>query len=267
MTNAPTPPVEVTEVLNSHPYPLLAIDVDDLSIIGANQAASELLGTTSNSLRGTRVTEIVSSADRPAAEESVRLLASGAINGYRAFRHIQKADGTDMPKHIWMRLMTTDGYSVGLITIEPEKTGDPWTPLDLNIEMAIVVTDHDWVIEHISSDVEDILGNNPESYEGSPVLGLLQPGDVQRFMAAVGRVSAGRGAATLPVHLHGGNGHWQEVSCLVVAMCRLRLLALDWPSHGPTSPATRWIQRAIGKSHREAWTRWAAWSCADHINR
>ena len=77
MTNAPTPPVEVTEVLNRHPYPLLAIDVDDLSIIGANQAASELLGTTSNSLRGTRVTEIVSSADRPAAEESVRLLIGG----------------------------------------------------------------------------------------------------------------------------------------------------------------------------------------------
>jgi DNA-binding NarL/FixJ family response regulator len=117
-------------------------------------------------------------------------------------------------------MTSVDGNRLGLVAIEADATGLPWLPLETSVKMALAVTDHQWVIEHASSDTEALLGLGPEAYEGSSLLALLQPADVQGFMGAVGRVAAGGGAATLRLHFRTETGRWQDVYCVVVAMCR-----------------------------------------------
>lgn len=219
MTNAPTPSA-VAESLRLSPYPLLAVDVDDLAILGANEAAYDLLGRTPNSLEGVPTSDVVSTSDRPAAEASLKLLASGAIDGYRALRHFHNPGGAEFRANAWVRLTNLDGNRVALATLEPETTAHPWALFQSNVRIALAVTDHDWTIERVSSDIQTILGLGPDKYKGSSLLGLLQPVDVQNFMQAVGRVAADGGGATLRMGLRAGNDRWQEVCCLVVTMCQ-----------------------------------------------
>jgi len=80
MTSATTPSA-VARVLHQSPYPLIAFDVDDLNILGANAAAYELLRRAPNSLNGVSAFEILSPDDRPDVEAARKLLASGAIQG------------------------------------------------------------------------------------------------------------------------------------------------------------------------------------------
>jgi DNA-binding CsgD family transcriptional regulator len=82
-----------------------------------------------------------------------------------------------------------------------------------------MVTDHEWVIVHVSSDVKGLLGSSPETYKNVPLLGLVQPADVQAFILAVGRVAADGGGATLRMHLRSGDNQWRDVWCLVLALC------------------------------------------------
>ncbi|MBV8462854.1 MAG: hypothetical protein JO368_06150 [Acidimicrobiales bacterium] len=89
-----------------------------------------------------------------------------------------------------------------------------------NLKIALAITDHDWAFEHVSSDIEDLLGESAERYVGSSVLALIQPADAQAFLLATGRVAEARGGATLHLHLRTAAGQWKNAACLVVAMCR-----------------------------------------------
>jgi DNA-binding NarL/FixJ family response regulator len=220
MSSAPTPSSAIADIFSRTTHPLLVIDLHTMTIMGANDAAYELLGRAPHSLEGAPVTDIVRPADRASVEASLRLLATGAIDGYRAVRRIQKGDASEFTASVWAQITKIDGSKLALATLAVENIEVPWPPLDASVKIALAVTDHDWVIEHVSSDVERILGLSCESYEGSALLALLRPADVQSFMIAVGRVAAGEGAATLRVHLQTGKGQWQDVYCLVVTLCR-----------------------------------------------
>jgi PAS domain S-box-containing protein len=221
MTSAQASSAALAEVLRNNPYPLLAIDLDDMAILGANEAAYRILGRPPNSLDGVPSTDIVRADDRPAVEAALRLLASRAIEGYHVTRQLRRADGTEFTASAWVRLTTIDGNRFAFATIDVDDPDTALWPLgDTHLSIALAVTDHDWVIEHVSTDVEEILRQSPESYEGSSLLALLQPADAQNFMLAVGRVSEDGGGVTVNIHLRTGESHWQNVHCLIVAMCR-----------------------------------------------
>ena len=219
MSHAPNPAVAMAESLGEG-RPLLVADLDTMAVVSANDATYELLGATPDTFAGTSITDIVGTDDRPAAEASLRLLGSGAIDGYRAVRHLRKADGSVVAATVWARLRHLDGKRLAVVTIEGDGAGVSWPQRDASVRIALIVTDHDWVIEHVSNDVEGILGRDPESYKGLSLLALLRPSDVQSFMVVVGHLAAGGGAATLPVHLRTAQGHWQDLDGLVLAMCR-----------------------------------------------
>jgi PAS domain S-box-containing protein len=198
---------------------MIAFDLNDLIILGANEAACELLGRAPNSLDGVPIFEILSPADQPKVEAARALLASGATQGYRALRHFRKPDGTEFEANVWVRLTVTDADSFGLTIIERGAAAVPWPLFDASITIAGIVTDHDWTIELISSDIERILGRSPEDFKGSPLLGLFQAADVQNFLSAVARVAADESKATLRMHVRDGDANWRDVWCMVVAMC------------------------------------------------
>jgi len=120
--------------------------------------------------------------------------------------------------NVWVRLVTIDGSRFGR-AIAPEPGAVLW-PIDANIRIALAVTDHDWTIEHVSNDIARVLGRNPDTYKGSPLLGLLQPADAPDFMSALGRLATGEGGVTMRTHFRARGDRWQEVWCLVVAMCQ-----------------------------------------------
>jgi PAS domain S-box-containing protein len=219
MTSGLTPSAVATALRQSR-YPLIAFDLDDLIILGANEAACELLGWATNSLEGVPLLEILSPVDQPKVEAARALLASGAQQGYRALRHFRKADGTEFEANVWVRLTTTDAGRFGLAIIERGAAAIPWPLFDASITIAGIVTDHDWTIELVSSDIERILGRSPEDFKGSSLLGLFQATDVQNFLSAVARVAADESKATLRMHVRDGEANWREVWCMVVAMCQ-----------------------------------------------
>src|SRR5579864_7986174 len=219
MASGPTPSV-VARALRQSRYPLIVFDLDDLIILEANEAACELLGRTPNSLDGVPVFEILSPLDQPEVEAARAILASGAIEGYKALRHFRKADGTEFEANVWVRLAPTDAGRFGLAIIERGAAAVPWPLFDASITIAGIVTDHDWTIELVSSDIERILGRSPQDFKGSSLLGLFQATDVQNFLSAVARVAADESKATLRMHVRDGDANWRDVWCMVVAMCR-----------------------------------------------
>jgi PAS domain S-box-containing protein len=219
VTFGPTPSVVVSTLRQSR-YPLIAFDLDDLFILGVNEAACELLGWDPNSLNGVSLFEILSPVDQPNVGAAQALLASGALEGYRALRHFRKADGSEFEASVWVRLTPTDGGNFGLVIIERGAAAVPWPLFDDSITITGIVTDHDWTIELVSGDIERILGRSSEDFKGSPLLGLFQATDVQNFLSAVARVAADESKATLRMHVRDGDANWRDVWCMVVAMCQ-----------------------------------------------
>jgi DNA-binding CsgD family transcriptional regulator len=217
MSTTPTP---IANLLRHYPHPLVVTDLETRTILGANRAAYELLGREPPSLDVVSATEVVSAADWPAVDASMELLASGALEGYQARRVLRKGDGQGLTAHVSVRLANLGGYKLGLVALGTGGAKVPWPQTEGHVTIAGIVTDHDWTIEMVSSDIGTILGVNPERYKGVPLLGLLQPWDVQKLMSAVGRVSSDGGGATLRVHLRNDEERWQDVLLLVVAMCR-----------------------------------------------
>jgi PAS domain S-box-containing protein len=215
-----TTPRPIAELLRHNPHPLLVIDLETRTILGANEAAYQLVGRVPPSLEGAPAAEVVRAADWPAVEASMELLASGALEGYEAVRLLRKGDGQEFTAQISVRRANLGGHTLGLVSIGSAVAKVPWPPTEDHITIAGIVTDHDWTIEMVSSDIGTILGLSPESYKGAPLLGLLQPWDVQKLMSAVGRVTSDGGGATLRVHLRNDEGSWQDVLLLVVAMCQ-----------------------------------------------
>ena len=102
MTSAPTP-FAVGQALGQSPYPLLAVDLDQLAILGANDAAYELLDRAPNSLDGVPVLDLASSV-RPPSPAALNLLASGVIEAYRALRDLRRPDGSEFTANICVRV-------------------------------------------------------------------------------------------------------------------------------------------------------------------
>ena len=123
------------------------------------------------------------------------LLKSKAIDGYQAFRTLRKGDGQEFPAHIWVRTTNLGEQMLNFVGLDVGDAKAPWPATEDRLTIAGVVTDHDWAIEMVSSDVETILGLGPETFMGRPLLGLLQPWDVQKLMSAIGRVTSDGGGA------------------------------------------------------------------------
>lgn len=245
----PTAPAEVDELLYQSPYPLMAFDVDCLVILGANEATYELLGMSPGSLGDTKVTDVLSPVDGYVPEAAWRLLTAGDIEGYRSSCHVRNRDGATLVVPVWIRLVTTGEGAFGLVMIEPEQAADPWSFFAPSVQTALVVTDHDWNVTHVSTDVGRILGSGHGMAKGSPLLGLLHPDDFLRFMNAVDDVAAHGRGAMLPMRLRTGDDRWQDVWGLVTAMCdhdppRLGV-AIARPEYGREPSAEMQLQLSL----------------------
>ena len=211
-------PTASTIAMDQHPH--ITLDLDSRRILEIDNSAATLLGGSPASLIGTNIIDLVVPPERAAAEAAVNLLASHAIVGYHGVRTLRKADGNDTTFRFWVRRSSLGANSAVLSLDAVDAEPFPWPLSASDVSIALAITDHDWVIQHVSSDIQNILGQGPEAYEGTPVLALVKPVDVGDFLLAIGHLTADHGKATLRVHLRTAAGGWQRTHCLVVAMCR-----------------------------------------------
>jgi len=202
-------------VLRDSDVPVVAIDLDSWTVVDANDSYAALVEVDLPSLRGARIRDVLEPADRQYLESALALVGTGAMLGYQAARHFHDREAT-----YWVRRIGIEDRIVLLSVTPADGATFPWPLTNTDIKIALAVTDHDWAIEHVSSDIEDLLGDPPERYIGSPVLALIQPADAQDFLLATGQIADDRGGATLRLHLRTAKGQWKIAACLVVAMCR-----------------------------------------------
>jgi PAS domain S-box-containing protein len=116
MTGTPASSTAIATVLAESPRPVIVIDLSTVTVLSANAAAYDFLGRPADSLVGVPAHDLVRPGERVAVDESARLLASGAIDGYRAVRHSETGDRSTLPVQAWVQTVTVDGQSYGLAT-------------------------------------------------------------------------------------------------------------------------------------------------------
>jgi hypothetical protein len=90
------------------------------------------------------------------------------------------------------------------------------------VELGVIVTDHDWRIEHISNDVHALLGYDPPPLDGTAFLGYAHPDDAFKILHAINASVTSRQAAVARVWLRAADGSWRELSCFITPLCEHR---------------------------------------------
>ncbi len=146
MTGTASDSTALAEIVQKDICPLIAVNVDNLFIVAVSAACYELLGRQPHSLENVPITDVVINFDRSSMKDLVKVLRSGALTGYRAVRQLRKADGSEFTATIRVRLARTQ-KRIGLLTIEGGEGRAALSLVGSNIDVALAVTNHDWVIE------------------------------------------------------------------------------------------------------------------------
>jgi PAS domain S-box-containing protein len=116
-------------------------DLEGLTFVGTNGAASQLLGYVPGSLEGMSILDIVSEVDRTAVKRTARLLHSGAIEDYRSVRRLKRANGAEFKATVWVRLKHVGEGRFGLGIVVPEQRSLPQLQFGTHVSAADRLTD------------------------------------------------------------------------------------------------------------------------------
>jgi DNA-binding CsgD family transcriptional regulator len=216
----PARPTALDDLMRQFPSPTVAFELASRRIVAANDLAVRSLGLTEETLRKMEMTDLVRLEDVAAAKSSIALISSGAVDGYRAVRHLKNRDEAQSKVIFRIRRITLGGDVVGLASLEADQRPDVESPITTSITIALAVTDHEWIIEHMSSDIESILNEPPNSFIGTPLLSWLEPSEVPRFVSTLGRIVTEGGGGTIQTCLRSLDGTYQPTWTLLVPLCQ-----------------------------------------------
>jgi len=206
------------DLLRQIALPALAFDLEDLRILAANEPAVRTLGWTDAQLQQMAMMDLMTPEDVTAGTSSIHLVRAGYVESYQAIRHLRHRDGAKNEVLFRIRKLTVNGDTVGIASIDvgQQTSEDPSTLTSITI--ALAVTDNDWVIEHISSDIELILDQPPNAFIGTPLLSWVEPTEVARFVSSIGRIVAEGGGGTIQTCLRCDDGSFQPTWSLIVPL-------------------------------------------------
>ena len=206
------------DLVRQIPSPTVAFELESLRILSANTPAERTLGWTVQELKHMAMTDLLRPDEVTAGVSSMGLVASGYVQSYQAIRHLKNRSGPKSEATFRIRRLTVSGYAIGLASIETNlETGVDSADLT-SITIALAVTDHEWVIEHMSSDIEFILDQPPDAFIGTPLLSWVEPSDVARFVSSIGRIVAEGGGGTIQTSMRCGGGTFAPTWSLVVPL-------------------------------------------------
>ena len=173
--------------------PMALIDLGRWRVLASNTPMDRLLVGPGQTSAGRLLDEFLARVPedgQAVVQNQLADLGAGRLLGYEAKGPFELADGSKPPVHSWFRrLDVSDRQLATMILIpigEPLSAGTP-APFVLaqTSTMAIVVTDHDWRAQNVSSDITEVLGYAPAGFIGKPLLGLVHPADAPNFVLSV----------------------------------------------------------------------------------
>jgi len=218
------------------PLPMLEVRLAPRVISDVSDALTALTGYPREELIGTDPADYLAAAPSPA----LPLLVSGQILGYETTTKLRRRDGEVTDVHVWAHSLDLHKPpETGLLVIDDETSPGP-APWPTSVEPLSVLgtVDADWRIDRITVGVEALLGYDPSTVTGQPVLGVVHPGDVAELLTGIGH-SAGSGhSVVVRVRLRASDGGWRWCrACLAVFPEAAGFAFLITPVSDSASPA------------------------------
>jgi DNA-binding NarL/FixJ family response regulator len=85
-------------------------------------------------------------------------------------------------------------------------------------EVAFLVTDHDWMIEYASRDIESVLGGEPGQLVGKALIGTVRPAMASDFLLSITRATMTKRTVMTHAELR-GDSRWRHCICLISTLC------------------------------------------------
>jgi PAS domain S-box-containing protein len=183
----------------------------------ANEAAADLFGVPLDNLVGSKAGELA--PPHQGAEMTAAGFSSGAIDAVRLERPIRGPGGRLVPARLWSRAVEMNGRRAAISLIVPVadvgRLGrDPAAAWRELAPVVVVIADREWRIEHVSTDIRDVLGTEPSTLLGSVMLDVVHPDDVAALLRIANSTARAAGSDR-PVRLRHQDGSWVEVRLLV----------------------------------------------------
>jgi PAS domain-containing protein/DNA-binding CsgD family transcriptional regulator len=208
--------------------PAIILELPGRRIRAVNQAFADLLATTPAEMVGRPNDEVIPFDDVEGMKLATAALESGAIDGYRARRHITAHDGVRKEVIAWCRLVEVDAARYAAYIITPVEPGETWMaepPVAWAGPLVVGTIDAAWRLERVSSDINDLFGLEPVEAVGSLLLDVVRPDDVAGLLAAAQATWGGSVTCMRQVHVRHRDGSWVPVQLLLVHL-----------TDGPSSP-------------------------------
>ena len=199
--------------------PALILELPGRRIRAANRAFADILCTTPAELVGRPNDEVIPFDDPEGMKAATAALESGAIDGYRARRHITMHDGAGKEVIAWCRLVEVDTTRYAACLVTPMEPGDAWSvapPAAWAGPLVVGTVDASWRLVRVSSDINDLFGIEPVEAVGSLLLDVVRPDDVAALLEAARTTWGGGIACMRHIHVRHRDGTWVPVQLLLV---------------------------------------------------
>jgi DNA-binding CsgD family transcriptional regulator len=241
MARPPPEPVDLLQAVGSLTLPILFIDLQDLTVRAASDAALTQLGGLESTVVSRSIIDLVSEEDRANALVALKAIGSGAIDFYSAHRRLDDGGGPERVITAWVRAVQFGGERVALAELA---SGDRPRPSPLAeylghqpLEMAVGTVNSDWVVTSVSTDITGLLGISAEEATGHRLLDVLKHGDVCRLLDADER-ARGEFSVALRIHFRNASDEWVRLCCVLTSLVgRSDRCFLVMPDPDPTPPA------------------------------
>lgn len=196
--------------------PLALIDLDRMRILAVTPSTLAPEGPVAGDVVGRPVYDVIPAHERTRAKLMLEALARGAVDFARTQGHLV-GPHEEEARTIWAAVVKVAGERVALVQIV---TGDHprASPLEAYlgttpVELTLGTVDRNWVITHVSSGVERLLGVPASEMTGRVLLGAVEQQDVNRLHRAVNAAKGGLSVG-LTVRMRTGDG-WTDVQAVL----------------------------------------------------
>lgn len=219
-------PSSLEHIVRSSGTPLAVLELPSAQVIVANDSAVRLMAPSLEVRPGAKLTAGLLAPDqRRRAQEALKALAGGAINGYQAVRSFSAPGGGTHDVSVSLSAVDLEGQRVALWSAFPWRSGGahfkPITAFAHTPALGHILLgtlDDEWRIDGVSHDVVEMFGYQPEEVAGLPILGLLHPADVQDFLVAVSHARTGRHTVQVDIRFRAKSRQWKRVTMVLAAL-------------------------------------------------
>ncbi len=213
---------ELREVLHRSALAMATFDLDDMSFVDANVAARALVGLDEHASLPEKLSDIVLEAKGAEPSASLRLLADGEILAFEAQRHLRCVNGTMISVHCWVESVDFVHAHTALIVFAPWVDAHdafsadlPGTRLRLSGPVVVGSLDLDMRMQRLGNDIVELLGEEPETMLGQPLVERLHRDDVGAFLLGLGRAMADDNGTAMHVRIRHANGDFIPIRLVV----------------------------------------------------